>query len=73
MTGSCECGNKPSGSIKCGEFLEYVYVALEFDRNVRCSFSFLSKSPTQFQGTNRGKCIVYTYSQMHLFKFIIVI
>ena len=21
MTGSCECGNEPSGSIKCGEFL----------------------------------------------------
>jgi hypothetical protein len=21
-TGSCECGDEPSGSIKCGEFLE---------------------------------------------------
>jgi hypothetical protein len=21
-TGTCECGNKPSGSIKCGEFLD---------------------------------------------------
>ena len=21
MTGTCECGNEPSGSIKCGEFL----------------------------------------------------
>ena len=21
MAGSCECGNEPSGSIKCGEFL----------------------------------------------------
>ena len=22
MTGSCECGNKPAGSIKCGEFVD---------------------------------------------------
>jgi hypothetical protein len=22
LAGSCECGNKPSGSIKCGEFLD---------------------------------------------------
>jgi hypothetical protein len=22
LLGSCECGNEPSGSIKCGEFLE---------------------------------------------------
>ena len=22
MVGSCECGNEPSGSIKCGEFLD---------------------------------------------------
>jgi len=22
MTGTCECGNEPSGSIKCGIFLE---------------------------------------------------
>jgi hypothetical protein len=22
MTGACECGNEPSGSIKCGEFLD---------------------------------------------------
>jgi hypothetical protein len=25
-TGCCECGNEPSGSIKCGEFLEYLRV-----------------------------------------------
>ena len=23
--GACECGNEPSGSIKCGEFLEGLY------------------------------------------------
>ena len=22
VAGSCECGNEPSGSIKCGEFLD---------------------------------------------------
>jgi len=22
--GCCKCGNEPSGSIKCGEFLEYL-------------------------------------------------
>ena len=22
LVGTCECGNKPSGSIKCGEFLD---------------------------------------------------
>jgi hypothetical protein len=22
MAGCCECGNEPSGSIKCGEFLD---------------------------------------------------
>jgi hypothetical protein len=22
LAGTCECGNEPSGSIKCGEFLE---------------------------------------------------
>ena len=22
--GSCECGNEPSGSIKCGEFLDFL-------------------------------------------------
>jgi len=21
---ACECGNEPSGSVKCGEFLEYL-------------------------------------------------
>ena len=24
MAGSCECGNEPSGSIKCGEFLNWL-------------------------------------------------
>jgi len=24
VVGTCECGNEPSGSIKCGEFLDYL-------------------------------------------------
>ena len=24
MAGICECGNEPSGSIKCGEFLDWL-------------------------------------------------
>ena len=24
MAGSCECGNEPAGSIKCGEFLDWL-------------------------------------------------
>jgi hypothetical protein len=24
LAGTCECGNKPSGSIKCGKFLDYL-------------------------------------------------
>ena len=24
MAGTYECGNEPSGSIKCGEFLDYI-------------------------------------------------
>jgi hypothetical protein len=24
VAGTCECGNEPSGSIKCGEFLDFL-------------------------------------------------
>ena len=24
LAGTCECGNEPSGSLKCGEFLDYL-------------------------------------------------
>jgi len=24
VAGSCECGNEPLGSVKCGEFLDYL-------------------------------------------------
>ena len=26
VTVTCECGNEPSGSIKCGEFLDYLTI-----------------------------------------------
>jgi hypothetical protein len=29
MAGSCECGNEPSGSIKCGEFLDDLLASQE--------------------------------------------
>jgi len=25
---ACECGNEPSGSVKCGEFLDYMQTSL---------------------------------------------
>ena len=28
MVGACECGNEPSSSIKCGEFIEYLKTGL---------------------------------------------
>ena len=28
MAGTCECGNEPSGSIKCGEFLDLLQTGL---------------------------------------------
>ena len=28
MAGTCECGNEPSGPIKCGEFLDYLRTGL---------------------------------------------
>ena len=26
MTGTCKCGNEPSGSVKCGEFLDQLRI-----------------------------------------------
>ena len=28
VAGSCECGNEPSGSVKCGEFLDKLRTCL---------------------------------------------
>ena len=33
MAGTCECGNEPSGSIKCGEFLDKLQTRLAFKKD----------------------------------------
>jgi hypothetical protein len=33
VAGTCECGNEPSGSIKCGEFLDS-YKPVSFSRRI---------------------------------------
>jgi len=42
VTGNCECGNEPSGLIKCGEFLDYLRT-VSFTR--RTLLHGVSKSP----------------------------
>ena len=53
VAGACECGNEPSGSIKCGEFLEFDgHATVQHDkflviRPTRCTnFSNLSWKET---------------------------
>jgi hypothetical protein len=41
VTGSCEHGNEPSGSIKCGEFLDYLRVLLASQEGL-CSMESVS-------------------------------
>jgi hypothetical protein len=41
VTGSCEDGNEPSGSIKCGEFLDYLNVLLASEEGL-CSMELVS-------------------------------
>jgi hypothetical protein len=33
VAGTCECGNEPSGSIKCGEFLDYLRTGYLFKKD----------------------------------------
>ena len=33
MAGTCECGNEPSGSIKCGEFIDYLKTGLRLKKD----------------------------------------
>jgi len=33
VAGTCECGNKPSVSIKCGEFLDYLRTGYLFKKD----------------------------------------
>jgi hypothetical protein len=41
VVGSCEHGNEPSGSIKCGEFLDYLSVLLASQEGL-CSMELVS-------------------------------
>jgi hypothetical protein len=41
VAGSCEHGNEPSGSIKCGEFLDYLSVLLASQEGL-CSMEIVS-------------------------------
>jgi hypothetical protein len=41
VAGSCEHGNEPSGSIKCGEFLDYLSVLLASQEGL-CSMELVS-------------------------------
>jgi hypothetical protein len=41
VAGSCEHGDEPSGSIKCGEFLDYLSVPLAFQEGL-CSMELVS-------------------------------
>jgi hypothetical protein len=41
MAGSCEHGNEPWGSIKCGEFLDYIRVTVSFSRPTLLHGSYL--------------------------------
>ena len=51
MADACECGNEPSGSVKCGEFLDYYYVSLEFGLVpvfTRTPLQFVADLPLRF-------------------------
>jgi hypothetical protein len=41
VAGSCEHGNEPSGSIKCGEFLDYLSLLLASQEGL-CSMELVS-------------------------------
>ena len=42
MAGTCECGNEPSVSIKCGEFLDLAENRLASQEGL-CSMEYVSK------------------------------
>jgi hypothetical protein len=46
MAGSCECGNEPSGSIKCRKFLDWVRICLLL-RKDSAPWSFLVTTAQQ--------------------------
>jgi hypothetical protein len=48
VAGSCEHGNGPSGSIKCGEFIDYLSVLLASQEGL-CSMELVSYLATQIE------------------------
>jgi hypothetical protein len=48
VAGSCENGNEPSGSIKCGEFLDYLSVLLASQEGL-CSMELVSYNFSVFE------------------------
>ena len=43
VEGTCECGNEPSGSIQCGEFLDQLRTGQLFKKNsAPCSWLVIS-------------------------------
>jgi hypothetical protein len=53
VSGCCECGNEPSGSIKCGEFLDYFQNLLDSQYGFGCmellSYSDGMSKPTHYR------------------------
>jgi hypothetical protein len=62
VVGSCEHGNEPSGSIKCGEFLDYLSVLLASQEGL-CSMELVRRLVSSVHGnfiSNTCKVIVNT-------------
>jgi hypothetical protein len=45
VAGSCECGNEPSDSVKCGEFLELAEKLLASQEGL-CSMELVELQPS---------------------------
>ena len=43
MAGTCECGNEPSGSIKCREFLDWLKIGYPLKKDSVPSSKYVSR------------------------------
>jgi hypothetical protein len=59
VAGTCECGNVPSGSIKCGQFPDLTENRLASKEGL-CSVEYVSRQASTFVKTN---CSVYITPQ----------
>jgi hypothetical protein len=59
VAGSCACGNEPSGSIKCGEFLDLAEDLLGFQDGL-CSMEPVSQLVKYLLLPTELTCLVYT-------------